>query len=82
MNKRIYWDNEARLKALGKGHNSPFQMKKNRLKEIDKHIDDMKSPIKRTLTSKCKAAAKKKFDTYPSAYANIWASKQQGKGKC
>ena len=100
MNKRIYWDNEARLKALGKGHNSPFQIKKNRLKEIvgelqnaskmhlsqskeiDKHIDDMKSPIKRTLTSKCKAAAKKKFDTYPSAYANIWASKQQGKGKC
>ena len=51
-------------------------------KEIGKHIDDMESPIKRTLTSKCKAAAKKKFDTYPSAYANIWASKQQGKGKC
>lgn len=51
-------------------------------KEINKHIDDMESPIKRTLTSKCKSAAKKKFDTYPSAYANIWASKQQGKGKC
>ena len=23
---REWWDNEARLKALGKGHNSPFQM--------------------------------------------------------
>ena len=26
---REWWDNEARLKALGKGHNSPFQMKKS-----------------------------------------------------
>ena len=24
---RQFWDNEARLKALGKGMNSPFQMK-------------------------------------------------------
>lgn len=24
---RKFWDNEARLKALGKGRNSPFQMK-------------------------------------------------------
>ena len=28
------------------------------------------------------AWAKRTFDTYPSAYANMWASKQQGKGKC
>ena len=28
MNKRMFWDNEARLKATGKGHNSHFQMKK------------------------------------------------------
>ena len=34
------------------------------------------------LTAKCKAAARRKFDVYPSAYANIWASKQQKKGKC
>ena len=37
---------------------------------------------KRKLTASCKAAAKNKFDVYPSAYANMWASKQQGKGKC
>jgi len=37
---------------------------------------------KRTLSASCKAAAKRKFDVYPSAYANMWASKQQGKGKC
>ncbi len=41
-----------------------------------------KSPMKRTLTASCKAAARRKFDVYPSAYANMWASKQQGKGKC
>jgi len=40
-----------------------------------------KSPLKE-LTAKCKAAARRKFDVYPSAYANIWASKQQKKGKC
>ena len=34
------------------------------------------------LCPKGKAAAKRKFKVYPSAYANIWASKQQGKGKC
>ena len=26
---RQFWDNEARLKAIGKGMNSPFQMKKS-----------------------------------------------------
>ena len=41
-----------------------------------------KSPKKRTLTASCKAAAKRKFDVYPSAYANMWASEQQGEGKC
>jgi len=41
-----------------------------------------KKTVKRTLTDSCIAAAKRKFDKYPSAYANIWASKQQGQGKC
>ena len=29
-----------------------------------------------------KAAAKRKFKVYPSAYANMWASKTQRQGKC
>jgi len=41
-----------------------------------------KSPMKRKLSASCKAAARRKFDVYPSAYANMWASRQQGKGKC
>ena len=34
------------------------------------------------LCPKGKAAAKRKFKVYPSAYANMWASKTQKKGKC
>jgi hypothetical protein len=41
-----------------------------------------KKTKKRTLTASCKAAARRKFDVYPSAYANMWASRQQGQGKC
>jgi len=40
------------------------------------------SPAMRKLSASCKAAARRKFDTYPSAYANMWASQQQRKGKC
>ena len=32
------------------------------------------SPIKGKLKPCQKAAAKRKFDVYPSAYANMWAS--------
>ena len=41
-----------------------------------------KKTKKRTLSASCKAAARAKFDVYPSAYANMWASRQQGQGKC
>tara|TARA_R110002074_G_scaffold15504_1_gene52873 strand:- start:260 stop:529 length:270 start_codon:yes stop_codon:yes gene_type:complete len=61
---------------------------------IDQHIKDMgssfkmKGMLKKTsptllkLSSSCKAAARRKFKVYPSAYANMWASKTQKKGKC
>ncbi len=32
-----------------------------------------KSPLTRKLSAGCKAAAKRKFKVYPSAYANMWA---------
>ena len=58
-------------------------------KTIDQHIDDMESPNKMKkspmllkLSAGCKAAARRKFKVYPSAYANMWASKTQKKGKC
>ena len=38
-------------------------------------------PSNPALWSRAKSAAKKKFDVYPSAYANAWASKwYKGKG--
>jgi len=40
-------------------------------KKIDKMLD---SPMKGKLKPCQKAAARKKFDVYPSAYANMWAS--------
>lgn len=43
---------------------------------------NMGSALYAKLSAGCKAAARKKFDVYPSAYANMWASKQQKKGKC
>jgi hypothetical protein len=49
---------------------------------VTKNPINMGSPLYAKLTAKCKAAARKKFDVYPSAYANMWASKQQKKGKC
>ncbi len=61
---------------------------------VQKHIDKMEnkspskydtsvnSPAMKKLSASCKSAARAKFDVYPSAYANIWASKQQKAGKC
>ena len=40
------------------------------------------SPAVLKISASCKAAAKRKFEVYPSAYANIWASKTQKEGKC
>ena len=36
-------------------------------------------PTKPSLWSSVKAAAKAKFDVYPSAYANAWAAKEYKK---
>ena len=33
-------------------------------------------PTNKALYARVKAEAKKKFDVYPSAYANAWAAKQ------
>ena len=35
------------------------------------------SPVKDKLKPCQKAAARKKFDVYPSAYANMWASQHK-----
>jgi hypothetical protein len=44
-------------------------------KRVDKSKD--KSPMKGKLKPCQKAAAKRKFKVYPSAYANMWASRHK-----
>ena len=36
-------------------------------------------PVDRALYARVKSEAKKKFDVYPSAYANAWAAKMYKK---
>ena len=57
------------------GKGNPNKMKVSALKM-------KKSPALAKLSASCKAAAKRKFKVYPSAYANMWASKTQRQGKC
>ena len=51
-------------------------------KDLNSTLKMKTSPALLKLSSSCKAAARKKFKVYPSAYANMWASKTQKKGKC
>tara|TARA_R110000782_G_scaffold164123_1_gene256127 strand:+ start:361 stop:615 length:255 start_codon:yes stop_codon:yes gene_type:complete len=48
----------------------------------NKYDTSVNSPALLKLSASCKAAARAKFDVYPSAYANIWASKKQKAGGC
>ena len=57
------------------GKGNPNKMKASALKL-------KKSPALAKLSASCKAAARRKFKVYPSAYANMWASRTQKKGKC
>ena len=51
-------------------------------KDLNTALKMKTSPALLKLSASCKSAARKKFDVYPSAYANMWASKTQKKGKC
>ena len=64
----------SKLKKASKAHASQAE-------QIDA-ILAKKSPALKKLSASCKAAAKRKFKVYPSAYANMWASKTQRQGKC
>jgi hypothetical protein len=66
----------------GKSHTSSSKVLVHE-KDLKKSPTGMvKSPTLLKLSASCKAAARRKFKVYPSAYANIWASKTQKKGKC
>ena len=69
------------LNKVAKELNKASKMHAGQASRIQSMIKK-KSPALLKLSASCKAAARKKFDVYPSAYANIWASKTQKKGKC
>ena len=55
--------------------------KKKSKKKKSKKKSGKRTPTKPALWERAKAEAKKRFDVYPSAYANGWAAKwYKGKG--
>tara|TARA_R100000353_G_scaffold87885_1_gene65235 strand:+ start:294 stop:665 length:372 start_codon:yes stop_codon:yes gene_type:complete len=59
----------------GAGHPDKKRKKKKKKKSPSKMVEA--SPAKGKLKPCQKAAARKKFDVYPSAYANMWASQHK-----
>jgi len=72
----------ARKKKAGKGQFVPNTAKaKVTSEEALKILESDYTPTNKKLWNKAIAAAKRKFEKYPSAYANAWASKwYKGKG--
>ena len=71
---------KQKLKKIVKELKGASKMHASQAERIGSLIKN--SPALLKLSAGCKAAAKKKFKVYPSAYANMWASKTQKKGKC
>lgn len=66
------------LKSVSKELKKASNTHAGQAEKIDKYLESspnkMKSPMKGKLKPCQKAAAKRKFKVYPSAYANMWAS--------
>ena len=79
---------KQKLKAISGKLKKASKAHANQAKQIDNMIKKCAALKKKTspalakLSASCKAAAKRKFKVYPSAYANMWASKTQKAGKC
>ena len=65
----------------GSKHSSSSELLVHK-KELNSALKMKTSPALLKISASCKAAARRKFKVYPSAYANMWASKTQKKGKC
>ena len=82
MEKRILKNIAKNLKKSSKVHAKQSEQIENIMKKKHSALKLKKSPALVKLSASCKAAAKRKFKVYPSAYANMWASKTQKAGKC
>ena len=72
---------KQKLKKISKELKKASNLHAGQAKKIDSMLKK-KSPALKKLSASCKAAAKRKFKVYPSAYANMWAAKTQRQGKC
>ncbi len=70
------------LKKSSKVHAKQSKQIESIMKNKASALKLKKSPALAKLSASCKAAAKRKFKVYPSAYANMWAAKTQRQGKC
>jgi len=73
--------NKEKLQKIAKELEKASNTHANQAKKINSLLKK-KSPALKKLSASCKAAAKRKFKVYPSAYANMWAAKTQRQGKC
>jgi hypothetical protein len=72
---------KQKLKKISSELKKASNLHAGQAKKLDAMLSK-KSPALKKLSASCKAAAKRKFKVYPSAYANMWASKTQKAGKC
>ena len=85
MNKRKLQKISRELKKasnLHAGQAKKIDSMLNMNKNVASGLRKKTSPTLKKLSASCKAAAKRKFKVYPSAYANMWAAKTQRQGKC
>jgi len=73
--------NKRKLQKISRELKKASNLHAGQAKKIDSMLNK-KSPALKKLSASCKAAAKRKFKVYPSAYANMWAAKTQRQGKC
>ena len=80
---------KQKLKKISRELKKASNLHAGQAKKIDNMVKNRasalklkKSPALAKLSASCKAAAKRKFKVYPSAYANMWAAKTQRQGKC
>lgn len=76
------WKGDKYKHRLKKGKNKSL---KESMLSFSQFLFEENKPTNPKLWSRCKSAAKRKFDVYPSAYANAWAAKcykkkRKGKG--
>ena len=77
--KKRYLENVKKQYGIDKTKKSTMKLKS---RNVANATAKKTSPALAKLSASCKAAAKRKFKVYPSAYANMWAAKTQRQGKC